>query len=151
MTQEHIDRLAKLAEHLEKGQLAHEHFDFSVFNDTNSSECGSAGCAIGECPAIWPDRFRWVDGGPYMSTGLVMDNLHPEEIDDDFVTPGAKFFGLGEKEWQHLFLPYDQRPELFGGIELAEKATRYDVAANIRAFIEIKTAHPDFAGEEEAI
>lgn len=51
------DRLLQLADHLEKGKLIHREFNFYYFNfgEEDETGCGTAGCAIGECPAIFPE------------------------------------------------------------------------------------------------
>ena len=46
------ERLLRLADHLDHGKLGHEEFDFKQYNDTTESMCGTAGCAIGECPIL---------------------------------------------------------------------------------------------------
>ena len=59
-----IEKLTTLANHLLHGKLGHEKFDFSNFNFTPhkmliSNECGTLGCALGECPIIWPDEWTF--------------------------------------------------------------------------------------------
>jgi len=48
MNKTQINRLEKMATHLESGKLGHEHFDFSVVNAgrTNKKGCGTAGCVL---------------------------------------------------------------------------------------------------------
>lgn len=133
MTQEHIDRLAKLAEHLEKGQLGHVRFDFSTINDTESPHCGTAGCALGELPIVWPNLWSWNYAG--------LPTL--KDVGESIFSGARIFFGLSSVETFHLFYPDEQLTDVYGGKDLDDNATRYEVAANIRAFIEIKTAHPD--------
>ncbi len=48
------ERLLALADHLERGKLGHEKFDFGCYNNTDSNVCGTAGCGIGECPILFP-------------------------------------------------------------------------------------------------
>lgn len=133
MKQEHIDRLAKLAEHLEKGQLGHATFDFAVVNNSLEASCGTAGCALGELPIVWPLCWSWNYGGiPYK---IGVQRLFEEDACD--------FFGIDQEEMDHLFYPALQRVDVYGGKKLNRSATRYEVAANIRAFIEIKTVHLD--------
>ena len=122
------ERLLKLADHLETGTLGHKVFDFTKYNATKNgflplnNRCGYMGCAIGECPVVWPDdwEFRpdpllkgetWVGGS------------------------GIKWFDVTCEELLHLFAPYFQRVTVYGGIPLGDDATKEEVAANIRAFV----------------
>ncbi len=120
------DRLLRLAEHLETGQLGHERFDFDFYNDA-SDRCGTTGCALGECPIVWPDDWYF--------------HLHKValrgETSSDVRDSAALWFGCSKDAAEHLFYPSEQLPEFYGGEELGEKATREQVAANIRAFIEV--------------
>jgi hypothetical protein len=118
-------RLAKLAKHLEVGKLYHDTFDFSVYHQEN--ECGTAGCALGECPKVfgtrvWQLRQRWCGSMPHHRnfSGIGAASL---------------FFGITQEQAIHLFVPGAQRPLLFEGEALYGDATREQVAANIRAFI----------------
>lgn len=51
-------RLRKLADHLMHGKLGHKRFDFNEYNlpseGFDEKGCGTAGCAIGECPIVFP-------------------------------------------------------------------------------------------------
>lgn len=135
----HRKRLEKLAEHLEKGNLGHKKFDFSTFNlgprgqhtgPTVSNRCGFSGCALGECPIAFPDDWKFdLWGDPALAGG------------HDYQMPIAcsrSFFGISETEAKHLFVPEYQNPAILGGKHLGNGATRYQVAANIRAFLKIK-------------
>jgi hypothetical protein len=114
----HAARLTYLADQLETAeQLLVGEFNFDIIYEKNL--CGSTGCALGEAALIWPEIFR--DSRSYYSTSVV-------------------WFGLRSNEIFHLFFPYEQIPSLFGGKTLGCGATRYDVAANIRAFLAIKGA-----------
>jgi len=60
------DRLLILADHLLYGSLGHKVFDFNTYNTYDNPfekplegvprGCGTHGCAIGECPVIWPEE-----------------------------------------------------------------------------------------------
>jgi hypothetical protein len=125
------ERLLKLAEHLEHGQLEHVMFYFGSWNANQSLKslstngCGYAGCAIGECPIAFPDSWKWLHGKPTLKENE--DSL-PER-------DAATFFGLNHIEFGHLFIPDDQSPERYGGIELSNSATKEQVASNIRIFV----------------
>ena len=122
-----VERLEKLAEHLESGQLGHEVFDFSTYNNSGEPSCGTAGCALGECPIIWPNKWRFDrDGAP-----IIKSKPFPH-------SSATVFFKIDSDEAGHLFYPNKQKPNLYGGKELDETATRYEVAANIREFIKVK-------------
>jgi hypothetical protein len=126
-------RLLKLATHLESGKLGHERFKFSAYNSFPKNQdrgprCGTAGCAIGECPIVWPRRWRFGSGGYPCIVGC----------DDQPRWSGTEFFGLDLDEYNHLFVPYNQNPCQFGGRELGLNATRGQVAKGIREFVKIK-------------
>jgi len=128
-----IARLRKLAAHLMHGKLGHDRFDFWSFN-TGNQKCGTAGCAIGECPIVFPSDWMFEKlwyGTPVLRRGN-MRNLHP------FISAEV-FFGITAEECGHLFNPGFQIPALYGGKRLGGKATRYKVAHNIDEFIKIKT------------
>jgi len=125
-----FDRLETLAQHLETGVLGHERFDFGSFNDgaVRPNECGTAGCGIGECPVIWPGEWKFGGGLPLLiGTKPNIDNVN---------TSVEVWFGLAPNQVDHLFYPYLQNCDEYGGEIMGDDATRYDVAANIRAFIE---------------
>ena len=46
------------------------------------------------------------------------------------------FLGLTEMEMNHLFVPTQQSPSIFGGEDLGVDATPQEVAKNIYAFME---------------
>lgn len=125
-------RLEKLATHLESGKLGHKKFDFSAWNRTRFHDnakpytCGYAGCAIGECPIVFPRDWGFTASG---GVGLNGDSAYVEK-------DAREFFGLLESELYHLFVPSMQRVSLYGGKMLGGKATRKQVAKNIRIFIE---------------
>lgn len=124
-----FDRLEKIAEHLEKGQLGHKVFDFMQYNEgkQDANGCGTNGCAIGEMPFIFPRQWIFDQDMPVLLGG--------ENVGVD--RNSCEFLGLSLGEFQHLFIPLFQRPEL--GRMLCDAATRYEVAANIRQFIKLGT------------
>lgn len=128
------DRLIKLARHLEKGMLGHEKFNFATFHRGKATTdfCGTEGCAIGECPVVFPEEWEF----------------HPSVYDFDAILPGLigleephvidhamKFFGLNKGEAYHLFLPRFQDTAKFGGKRLDESVSARKVARNIRIFL----------------
>lgn len=120
------DRLLQLADHLEKGKLIHREFNFYYFNfgEEDETGCGTAGCAIGECPAIFPE-WKFDYSFPVFNEAT---------LPDPFVS-AREFFCLDRLETYHLFHPGCQRPLKYGGKELRGFATKEQVAANIRAFV----------------
>lgn len=131
MKQTHIDRLLKLADHLEHGQLGHQVFDFNSYNTGQNGKshhapsCGYAGCAIGECPVIFSEWRYDLQGWPYLPGHESIISIQV-------------FFGLNWASADHLFMPNSQEPSDFGGKHLSVGATKEQVAANIRAFVALK-------------
>ena len=122
------ERLLKLADHLEHGKLGHKVFSFLHFNARKDGDghrvnrCGYMGCAIGECPIVWPDDWEF----------------KPEPLLQGYTWPGKSgiaWFDITADEFNHLFIPYAQHPILYGGTELGADATKEQVTANIRAFV----------------
>ncbi len=135
-------RLLKLAAHLEAGpkkaKWAHKRFDFGIFDNYGDSGdlfgpknvCGTAGCAVGECPAVFPKDFKFKSSlsGVYIALkGSAVHNLNA----------AAVFFDLSDEEAQYLFMPggapwfgNEYRNYLTG-----RKATAKQVAKHIRKFV----------------
>lgn len=124
-----FDRLEELAEHLEKGVLSHERFDISTFRD----ECGTAGCALGECPTLWPEDWKWIK---LNNTYFPVLQRYSSSPFVGTAYSAYEWFGIDAFMFSHLFYRVSQITELFGGEYLYEDVTRYQVASNIRAFIE---------------
>lgn len=136
-TEVRFDRLGIMAAHLEKGELGHLVFDFACFNRDYDDiggqilpkpySCGTNGCAIGECPIVWPGDWtfdRW--GDPTLASAPFLTESEAAE----------RWFGVTFRQYAHLFEPNEQQPHVFGGKTLVGNATCHEVAANIRAFIE---------------
>lgn len=129
-------RLLKLAEHLETGKLGHKKFNFGVFNADKHSwsvekpySCGYAGCALGECPVLFPRKWQFAaDGSPVLST-TDRDNENTLPTDE-----AAEFFGITRKECALLFVPYEGIAQWNRHV-LGEHATKKQVAASIRRFV----------------
>ena len=90
--------------------------------------CGTAGCAIGECPIIFPEDWYFDLWG----LPVIKEKEHTMQI-------GTYFFNISADEYRHLFVPHVQKPVLYGGKLLTASATRYEVANNILEFIKAKT------------
>lgn len=144
-------RLEKLAKHLETGKLGHKFFDFSEYSFTDSEDgrkrnpyhCGTAGCALGECPVVFPKSWRFLKGDtPFFVRILPALPCEPKPLTNGRDRPfrsACRFFELSADEAEHLFYPNGQRPLRFGGRTLDQDATRKQVARNMRAFIKVKS------------
>lgn len=126
------DRLLKLAGHLEAGALAHSKFKFDTFSDGPylDNHCGTAGCAIGELPAAFPDLFRWA---PLDKNAILDFNGIP--FQDQIIYRGKtlpmdraaeSFLELSEREYYFLFTP--------SGSGLGCAATAGQVAEHLRKY-----------------
>lgn len=129
----HANRLRKLADHLKKGKLGHKNFDFGSYNADvpDGAKCGTAGCALGECPFVFPRDWEFC--GPFF--GDLKLKSKPRDL---AFNCAVEFFGVEFGEVFHLFYPNNQLPEKFGGIRLKHDATSKEVAANIYAFLKAK-------------
>lgn len=126
-----VNRLRELAEHLQNGELGHKHFDFSSYNigPVNDNGCGTSGCAIGECPIIWPEYWtfkpNWKDDDIKALPALIKNpDLHVMDA-------GSLFFDINKREFCQMFVPRSQ--ELFG-MPLEDDATKEEVAEGIIEF-----------------
>lgn len=122
----HKDRLLKLAEHLEIGKRGHKKFDFSLLTDAVGSTCGTAGCAMGELPVLFPRSWKFENGTIKLKKGTTIF----------YSTDVQTFFGLETNEENHLFYPGLQNVKAYGGKALKGSARPVTVAKNIRAFVE---------------
>jgi len=80
--------------------------------------CGSVGCAIGEARLRWPGLFH--------------------RSIDAYLEDACEVFGLTQAEANRLFTPVmgSDTPKDYCGAVLPPDATRYQVAAEIRKFLE---------------
>ena len=117
-----VERLKKLANHLLTKELGHDVFDFSVFSKGHvfAEDCGTRGCAVGECPIIWPEAWRF-DPQNELPKLRNLDDLCP-------IDHAAEWFDLSLKESRRLFSPTSGH--------LSAKATKDDVANEILALVE---------------
>ena len=133
-----FDRLKKLANHLIEGKLGHERFYFNVYNSPGHGKfkrngCGTAGCAIGECPIIFTEWcFSKYNREPKLRS--LRRSKHEWDAMDIEEISGEKFFGLNRSQYSHLFLPYSSAA-IYGGVSLNSNATSKMVGNNILAFI----------------
>lgn len=144
LKQSHRQRLTALAEHLESGKLGHKKFDFALINGdplTSSSwweppnldqnGCGTNGCALGELPFVFPRHFKFSDQGD------LLRKTRDSGLQSAVYDLAADFFGFTEEDtdcFHALFIP-DCFIPWSPGKTLTEKATRKQVARNIRRFL----------------
>lgn len=129
------ERLLKLADHLEHGKLGHKVFDFTKLNYNDISDenrCGTNGCAIGECPIVFPEF--WQFSKEYAYSPLLKSDHH---FGDSF-SCATEFFEISFYDADYLFIPSEDddetNPEDSDGF-LNAKSTKEEVAARIREFV----------------
>lgn len=134
------DRLLILAAHLEFGKLGHKKFDFRVYNQNikwepvKLGECGTRGCALGECPIVWPEYWKFSLSPSLIGIKMDMDDVRVS------ITSAAIFFDITSYEVEFLFFP-DRNFHLDKKRRLNSpkgSATRYDVAEHIKRFVKLK-------------
>ena len=136
-----VDRLLKLADHLENGVLGHKEFSFRFINKGpfKDNGCGIMGCAIGECPIVFPDEWKFQEIGYNTFRPICGGLLNPS-------TSAQLFFDLNYLDVRVLFYPhfievYEQylKNNNTKLVRLEVDATKEQVAANIRKFVEFKS------------
>lgn len=148
----HGERLLKLADHIEKMPKGDGHQEGKAGFDFNfiavKQECGTAACAVGSMPAVWPDKFRY--GGDYGKSAENVPsgdylNVFPRRIRGGVplsrvmnLTLATRFFGLTGSEANALFIPFNQYG-LLGLETMGTNVSGADVAKNIRVFVKNKT------------
>jgi len=140
MRKVHFDRLEKLAKHLRKPKLGHMKFDFGTFHENGTAKkgfCGTAGCALGECPTAFPRSWK-IDNGYVHLIGRGISTMSSAQI----------FFDLHREECEHLFFSYTQNrdwvPSSRKGRMLGDEATAIQVSNNILHFIKLKKEGIEF-------
>ena len=93
------NRLLKLADFLEN-KVPSKSFDLSLFvlGRLDKNECGSAGCALGWCPKVFP-RSKWsYELNEWGDLDLLYERKYPYA--------GAQlFFGISKEASSYLFDP----------------------------------------------
>lgn len=121
----HARRLSILADALEQDKHGHAEWDFG--DVCRNYHCGTAGCAMGSLPYIFPAEWRM---------GVKYDEPFPELVGskaDDLHEDVNAFFGLRGNEVFSLFELKGYYPNL-----CQSQITPQIVAAKIRAFLEFK-------------
>jgi hypothetical protein len=128
----HAERLLKLADHLENGKMGHKEFDFAKYNrgPLDDNGCGTAGCAMGECPFVFPDDFTFAlpHGDVTLKTHLFSSST---------LLSGMIFFDIRNDEYSYLFNPRGKH-DVLGNNNLTQLSTKEEVAQNIRDFVAYK-------------
>lgn len=136
-------RLEKLAEHLLHGELGHQEFDFSCYNmgPLDIRGCGTSGCAIGECPIVFPKEWAFLRGPADHVYPLL---INPPDLpvlttkDNQTEFNAMVFFGITHWECIYLFFPSSVSAP-WNAKGLSETATRKEVARGILNFLKFKT------------
>lgn len=141
-----IERLEKIATHLETGKLGHDTFDFMVVNSALDT-CGTNGCAMGEFPIIFKNDWRFKHGGVELintSYRMLEDPRQSNTV--------AIYLDLTPLDTRFLFFPRNIQFFSFVGEKmlLSWDSTRYRVATRIRRFIDYKLHHTLDAREAQA-
>jgi hypothetical protein len=137
-----VERLLKLADHLENGLLLHEMFDMEYFNSSYASglndvkyngriihNCGTMGCAAGECPAIWDEWIFNDEGFP-----ILIDFPYEDEKRTYYTSDHLEYwFDIRGRDVIHLFYP--QSYHIGQGRNPGAKG----VAQRIRDFVILKS------------
>ena len=122
------ERLLALAAFLEA--LNPSQFNFGAWVTKSKNGCGTVCCAIGWCPVVFPDHFRWgseeevlvkTPGGNWTGVGSA-----------------DRFFEITKSEFRHLFVPMCQT----SGRGLSGKARPKTIAAHIQKFVNRKWPEP---------
>ena len=137
------DRLLVLAAHLKSDRRGHKIFDFATVTfgprDEGRHGCGSAGCAFGELPVVWPEFWEFAQGLVLGSrTGLYHVRLKSHDTPDGgagISKRAMEFFELDRDEVVALFYA-DRRLEEPSPIQaLPFTATAEQVADRFIAFV----------------
>lgn len=142
-----IERLEKIATHLETGKLGHATFDFMVINSALDT-CGTNGCAIGEFPIIFKNDWRFKHG----VVELISAPRRMSECPKQSTNTVAMYLDLTRLDVRFLFFPrvaqlyFVERNDML----LSWDSTRYRVATRIRRFIDYKLHYTLDAREAQA-
>ena len=120
-----VDRLLKLVAHLKAGRPGgHAQFDFGSWHVGVPADghCGTLGCALGECPVVFPEDWDFTDGQPcYKGEAF---HVHAAE----------RFFEIPYWDAYAMFLPEEPR-WWASGQELSEEAAALEVAESIEQYV----------------
>ena len=131
------DLLNVLAYHLLEGKLGHKEFFFGFFNSgfpqdlrywefARLRNCNRAGCGLGECPFVFPSWSFNYEHQPVSA-----------EAEHSTSLSAGLFFSLTQIQYEHLFVPDRQIPEIYGGQRLNKYASSKQLAENIFSFCKV--------------
>ncbi|KKN40323.1 hypothetical protein LCGC14_0734800 [marine sediment metagenome] len=148
------DRLLELAAHLKSDRRGHKFFDFTLFSagqrDPKRHECGTAGCAFGELPVVWPEAWEFGQARGAFNSNLYSVRLKSHQrifADSISARKGAcEWFDLSENEIHALF--YANRELLVDSPikSLDATATAEEVADRFIAFVKWREEQADEGG-----
>lgn len=155
--EEAFGRLEAVIKHLRAGQLAHAKFDFNCINYDPQAPtgCGTAGCAYGEFPVIFPEDFDFVNPTKYRNLidgdlAAVGDILNKTTHATRMGESIPEYLGISRHATSVLFDTgtnlaaregVAKLTRLCGIAPLHAKATRYEVADNMQTFLDWAKAH----------
>lgn len=138
------ERLKSLANYL---RTRKRNSGFKVLEDDNwmfSEEEGAINvfpvfeCVVKALPKVFPEEWK------VTSKGLIHQTLDPRMC---LLTSLVLHFGIDVDQFMHLFTPYAQEPDVYGGDFLERNATPRDIARNISELISYQQLalelHPD--------
>jgi hypothetical protein len=160
-----VDRLLKLAEHLESGKLGHRRWEMGSYNGYNALHnddgwrkdsrgwrvhpelvdiregydkdgLGVEGNAIGEFPIVFPEDWHFQYCG-HVYKAIYFPSLKGKNEDEypRVHEDVSEYLGIGYDLIFHLFCVGLQECERYGGKELEDDSTAKDISYNIREFI----------------
>lgn len=113
------DRLLALAEHLEYGTLGIG-WNFT----TLITDCGTAGCALGHCPDLWPRDWKTVKDKLGRHILTFTGNCDIETGNCDIETGASEFFGINADDVNTLFFRNSWR-----------NVPKLDIVKRIRSYV----------------
>lgn len=123
------ERLIRLAEHLEHGNLGHDKFNFSCFNyiedlEADQTGCGYCGCAIGELPILYPNEWAFYGNRVFLKIS---------KTGGSSLLDAVEWFAIPYSHIRMLFISHVERE--FNPKMLSWDASREEVAKGIREYI----------------
>ena len=132
--------LRQLAAHLLTDNLGHKHFSIANYNTTfpigQTSGCGTVGCAIGECPIVWPE-FWYFEQEASLPVLIDFDNttIKIKTIWEKPLQSAIKFFGISKTQAKALFVAgFQGEIDYIKLNKLNSYCTKENVAYNINLF-----------------
>ncbi len=155
-----LDLLELLIDHLENGKLGHNTFDFSAFNkfvkwdddelelidddsqfEENYYSCGTNGCAMGELPILFPDKWLFVKDEVLLIRKTITSLKSANKISsyDD----ATLFFQIPISDVYSMFHPYWYDTLSYQDKPMSKDSTKKEVIENMKKYIEYKLNYLD--------